>query len=205
MFDKVQPVLFVQMHDDVLRLRRLVDDLGALADADAATTQPDHHRQPCDLAAVVALVLDRLAPTVEQHQHRLERHLESVLVNGDPARLGQIVTNLVTNATKYTPAGGHLDVTVAPGSDDTAILTISDNGPGIAASDRPHVFERFYRADAARTMAGSGIGLAVVAQLVATHNGTVTVEPASAGTTIRVVLPKSSLSSDLPANLVKPR
>ncbi len=183
---------FVQMHDDVLRLRRLVDDLAALADADAATTQPVLDRQTCDLAAVVTVVVDGLDPILEAHQHQLERHLDPILVDGDPARLGQIVTNLVMNAIKYTPAGGHLAVTVSAGPDDRAILTVSDDGPGIAAVDRPHVFERFYRADTARTTAGSGIGLAVVAQLVAAHHGTVTVEPVPDGTTICVTLPLSA-------------
>ncbi len=79
----------VQMHDDVLRLRRLVDDLGALADADAVTTRPDLDHQTCDLAAVVGGVLDGLAPTVEAHQHDLQRHLETVYVNGDEAGSGR--------------------------------------------------------------------------------------------------------------------
>lgn len=190
---------FVQMHDDVLRLRRLVDDLGALADADAATTRPGLDHQRCDLAAVTGAVLDGLAPTVEAHQQLLERHLEPVFVDGDPARLGQIVTNLVTNAVKYTPHGGHIDVSTAPGPDGTAVLTVSDDGPGIAAGDRPHVFERFYRAETARSTAGSGIGLAVVAQLTAAHHGTVALVPVAAGTTIRVTLPTSAHTTTTPA------
>lgn len=183
---------FVQMHDDVLRLRRLVDDLGELADADAATTRPDHGSQTCDLAAVVGRVLDDLKPTVEAHQQHLERDLQPVYVDGDPARLGQIATNLITNAVKYTPQGGHLDVFVGRGEGDAVVLVVSDDGPGIAAVDRPHVFERFYRAETARSTAGSGIGLAVVAQLVAVHHGTVALVPVPAGTTIRVTLPAST-------------
>jgi signal transduction histidine kinase len=181
---------FVQMHDDVLRLRRLVDDLGALADADAATTRLgiDHHT--CDLAVEVGTVLDGLAPTIEANQQHLQHHLEHVHVDGDAARLGQIVTNLVTNAIKYTPHGGHIIVTVGPGPDDTAVLSVSDDGPGIAAADQPHVFERFYRAETARTAAGSGIGLAVVAQLVAAHHGTVVLVPTAVGTTIEVTFPR---------------
>ena len=182
---------FVQMHDDVLRLRRLVDDLGELADADAATTRPDLDHQSCNLAAVVTRVLDGLEPTIEAHQQQLRRHIEPVKVDGDPVRLGQIVTNLVTNAVKYTPQGGNLDVSVGRGEVDTVVLVVADDGPGIAAVDRPHVFELFYRADSARATAGSGIGLAVVAQLVTAHHGCVTVEPSPRGTTIRVTLPAS--------------
>jgi len=184
---------FVQMHDDVLRLRRLVDDLGTLADADAATTEHDIRRERCDLAAIAAHVADSMTQMIDAHQHQLQRHLHPVLVDGDPIRLGQVVTNLLANAIKFTAPGGHLVIEVRPSVDQrSAILTVADDGPGIAAEDRPHIFERFYRAASAQATGGSGIGLAVAKQLVAAHHGQIDLSPATTGTTVVVTLPATS-------------
>ncbi|MHB1128530.1 MAG: sensor histidine kinase [Ilumatobacteraceae bacterium] len=181
---------FVQMHDDVLRLRRLVDDLDILADADAATTEHDLRRERCDLAVIAARVADSMTPMINAHQHQLQQHLRSVFVDGDPARLGQVVTNLLSNAIKYTAPGGHLVIEVQPSVDQrTAILSVADDGPGIDTEDRPHIFERFYRAESARAMGGSGIGLAVAHQLVTAHHGHIDLAPTMSGATIVVTLP----------------
>ena len=182
---------FVQMHDDVLRLRRLVDDLGALADADAALAGPSLKVEPCDLAEIAAAVADALRPLAEANQQQLNRQLEPAMVDGDPARLAQIVANLLTNAIKFSPPGGTIELDVRPvGPHGPATLTVRDNGPGIPAEDRPHVFERFYRSEAARPIAGSGIGLAVVAQLVKAHDGRVELVDTPVGTTIAVTFPR---------------
>ena len=181
---------FVQMHDDVLRLRRLVDDLGALAEADAALAGPNIAVERCDLAEIAAGAADALRPLADASQQQVIRRLEPVVINGDPTRLAQIVTNLLTNAIKFTPPGGIIDLAVAPEPEHrAATLTISDNGPGIPIDDRPHVFERFYRSDSSRPVAGSGIGLAVVAQLVKAHGGTVQIVDSVVGTTITVTFP----------------
>lgn len=181
---------FVQIHDDVLRLRRLVDDLGTLADADAATTEHNLRRERCDLAVVAANVADSMTPMINAHQHQLQQHLHSVFVDGDPVRLGQVVTNLLSNAIKYTTPGGHLVLEVQPSVDQrSAILSVADDGPGITVEDRPHIFERFYRAESARTTGGSGIGLAVAHQLVIAHHGHIDLAPTMSGTTIVVTLP----------------
>jgi two-component system sensor histidine kinase BaeS len=183
---------FVQMHDDVLRLRRLVDDLGTLADADAALAGPSLKVEPCDLAEVVAGVADALRPLAEANQQQLNRHLKPALVDGDPARLSQIVSNLLTNAIKFSPPGGVIELDVRSlGPHGTPTVTVSDNGPGILTQDRSHVFERFYRSEAARPIAGSGIGLAVVAQLVKAHGGSVELVDSNVGTTIVVTFPIS--------------
>lgn len=184
---------FVQMHDDVMRLRRLVDDLGTLADADAAGTEPMLRHERCDLAAVAGQVADSMMPLIEANHHQLTQHLESVTVDGDPVRLAQIVTNLLSNAIKYTPPGGHIDLDVRRHSQQPLVtVTVADDGPGISAADRPHAFERFYRADSARPVAGSGIGLAVVDQLVRAHRGHVEIADTTIGTTVIVTLPASS-------------
>jgi signal transduction histidine kinase len=118
-----------------------------------------------------------------------------VIVAGDPARLAQIVTNLLTNAIKFTPPGGTIDLSV---HDDeaqrTAVLTVSDNGPGIRGGDRSHVFERFYRGDSTRPIAGSGIGLAVVNQLVKAQGGSVELADTDRGTTVVVTVPSNGSS-----------
>ena len=92
--------------------------------------------------------------------------LEPTLVRGDPERIGRAVSNLVDNAIKWSPHGCVIEVGLSGGT-----LTVRDHGPGFAAEDLPHVFERFYRADAARGMPGSGLGLAIVRQAAEAHGG----------------------------------
>ncbi|MBI4884461.1 MAG: ATP-binding protein [Actinobacteria bacterium] len=182
----------VQMHDDVLRLRRLVDDLGALAEADAALAGPSIAVERCDLAEIAGNAADSLRPVAEAGQQRVVRQLEPAIVDGDPARLAQIVTNLLTNAIKFTPAEGEVTLNVGRNiSEHTATLTVSDDGPGIAPDDRAHIFERFYRGESTRPVAGSGVGLAVVAQLVKAHGGTVELVDTPVGTTIRATFPSA--------------
>ncbi|WP_102143140.1 sensor histidine kinase [Mycobacterium hubeiense] len=111
-----------------------------------------------------------------------------VTVEGDPDRLRQIVTNLLTNAAKFVSSGG--TVTVAVRSDDHwAELTVAETGPGIARDELPHVFERFFRSRTAGA-GGSGIGLAVVAELAKAHGGDISVDSElGRGSTFRVRLP----------------
>lgn len=183
---------FVQMHDDILRLRRLVDDLGTLAEADAALAGANIAIERCDLADIAVSAADALRPLAEANQQQVNLHLEPAIIDGDPPRLAQIVTNLLTNAIKFTPAAGTIDLVVRENpAQRQATLTVSDNGPGIPIDDRPHVFERFFRSDSTRPVAGSGIGLAVVAQLVKAHGGTVDLAESTVGTTITVTFPMS--------------
>ncbi len=181
---------FVQMHDDVLRLRRLVDDLGTLAEADAALAGPNIAVERCDLAEIAAGAADALLPLAEANHQQVMRRLEPAIINGDPTRLAQIVTNLLSNAIKFTRPGGTIDLSVGQNPERRkATLTVRDDGPGIPIEDRPHVFERFYRGESTRPVAGSGIGLAVVAQLVKAHGGTVELADTATGTTIVATFP----------------
>lgn len=181
---------FVNMHDDVLRLRRLVDDLNTLADADAAQAQSGLQYERCDLAAIAADAAADLAAIVDAHDHHLRLDLAPAATLGDPSRLRQIVNNLLTNAVKYTPTGGNLELRTATDTTaGTVTLSVSDDGPGIHPADRPHVFKRFYRAPSTRATTGSGIGLAVVDQLVRAHGGSTRIADRPAGTTIEVELP----------------
>jgi two-component system OmpR family sensor kinase len=110
---------------------------------------------------------------------------------GDEARLRQVLGNLVSNALTHTPDDAAVTVSVSTGG-AAVVLSVSDTGPGLAAADTERVFERFYRADSSRTRAsgGSGLGLSIVAALVAAHGGTVAVDSTpGVGTTFRVTLP----------------
>ena len=182
------PERLVSLHDEVLRLERLTDDLATLSAADAAALSL--HRAPVDLAELARRSLDALAPVLDDAG--LSARLDvghAVVVAGDDTRLVQVVTNLVNNAAKFTPPGGSVTLTVAR-VDDEAVLTVADTGPGISADDLPHLFERFWRGSAARVHRGTGIGLSVVRALVLAHGGTVTADsPPGWGARFTVRLP----------------
>jgi two-component system, OmpR family, sensor histidine kinase MprB len=114
-----------------------------------------------------------------------ETELGESLVRGVPDRIFRAVANVLDNAAKWSPAGGKVEVGVAGGE-----VTVRDHGPGIAAEDLPHVFDRFYRSPAARGTPGSGLGLAIVHQVVDSHGGTVAAGPAEGGgTAVRLAFP----------------
>lgn len=177
------------LHNEVLRLGHLVGDIETLAAADAATLGTDRTNDPCDLADIAQAVVDLARAAADAAELTLTASLRPAPTSGDAARLQQVTTNLIANAMRYTPSGGTITV-----STDTvegeALLRVGDTGPGITDDDLPHVFERFYRGSASAGTSGSGIGLAVAAELVAAHGGTigVTVTPGS-GTILTVALP----------------
>ncbi len=159
------------MHEETLRLGRLVADLETIADAGAAGFSLDLQRVP--LAPLVGQVLDGFAGHLAERNLTLLRALTETTVVADPVRLRQILTNLLTNAAKFTPSGGVITVTLRR-QGKSAELTVSDTGVGIPAEELPRVFERFYQGADARG-AGSGIGLAVIDELVTAHAGDVSV------------------------------
>jgi len=103
-------------------------------------------------------------------------NLEPTLVSGEAERIDRAVSNLLENASKWSPPGASIEVDLKDG-----LLTVRDHGPGFAEADLPHVFERFYRADAARGQPGSGLGLAIVRQAAEAHGGSVVAENAPGG------------------------
>jgi signal transduction histidine kinase len=183
------PERLASLHEEVLRLAALVEDLDAIAAAEAAGRSLD--REPVDLAAVAAAALRGLEEQVAEAGIELETQLTQVTVLGDRRRLEQVVRNLLANAVKFSPSGGRIAVRV-DASDDDAVLTVVDDGPGIPEAELPHVFERFWRGRAAAGTAGSGVGLAVVAELVAAHGGVATADNArGGGARLTVRLPRA--------------
>ncbi|MGE5132389.1 MAG: sensor histidine kinase [Gemmatimonadota bacterium] len=175
------------LHDEILRLERLVDDLSTLAAAQSAALTLE--RAPADLAKLAAQAADALAPQFSDAALHLDTDLTPVTVTGDPARLTQIITNLLTNAVKFTPPGGRVTLTTRRAGAG-AQLTVTDTGPGIPPDELPHIFQRFWRGSAAAGRAGTDIGLAVAAELAAAHGGTITAaSPPGGGTTFTLTLP----------------
>jgi two-component system sensor histidine kinase BaeS len=176
--DQPTPDILVSLNDEVTRLRRLVGDLETLAAAEAASLR--HRLDRVDLADVAASAADLLRPLADDRGTTLTVDAAPAAVIGDADRLHQIAVNLIANAVKFTPAGGAITISTRTNG-ATASLEVVDNGPGIPEQDLPHVFERFWRGANGIRASGSGIGLAVVAELVAVHQGTVTAGNVSAG------------------------
>lgn len=178
------------MHDDVLRLVRIVDDLEALSAADAAGLALEVHT--VDLADIAARAIAVLRAQFEAAGLELDTRLEPAPARGDPHRLHQVVTNLLTNAMKFTSAGGRIRVETHRDNTGTH-LVVSDTGIGIPSEELPRIFDRFWRGAEAQAVAGSGIGLTVVHELIRAHRGTVAVnsEPGQ-GTEINITLPTLS-------------
>jgi two-component system sensor histidine kinase BaeS len=178
------------MHAEARRLGALIEDVEALAEAERPGVLMRH--EPVDLGAAARERLAAHAAAFADAGIELRDELarEAVVV-GDPARLTQVLDNLLTNALRYTDRGGA--VTVAVGNDgDGVTVDVSDTGIGIAAEDLPHVFDRFWRADRSRSRAtgGSGVGLAVVQRLIAAHGGRIEVDSqAGRGTSFHIWLP----------------
>jgi signal transduction histidine kinase len=160
----------------------MVDDLQTMAAADAAVLQLTRERH--DLADIAGSAADSLARRFETAEVALDRQLERAPVLADERWMHQVVTNLLGNALKFTPAGR----TRQDGA--SAVLEVADTGVGIPADELPRIFERFWRGQSAAQTSGSGIGLAIAAELTVAHGGTLTAasEP-GAGTRLTLTLP----------------
>jgi signal transduction histidine kinase len=143
-----------------------------------------------DLTRLACRVVEEIQPTLAIHSLTCEAPPEGIWIRGDPLRLAQVLYNLVTNAVKYSPAGGPVTVRVAR-HNQQACLAVLDQGIGIPQEAQGRLFEQFYRADNAQIYApGLGIGLAVTQEIVARHGGTITVaSKEGAGSTFTVCLP----------------
>jgi two-component system sensor histidine kinase BaeS len=175
------------LRDEVLRLARMVGDLQDLAAADAAALHLT--RQPCDLADLAAAAASSLARRFDAADITLDRQLAAAPVLADPRWLHQVITNLLSNALKFTPSGGRVTISTRQAGPD-AMLEVADTGPGIPADELPHVFDRFWRGRQAAQTSGSGIGLSVAADLARAHGGQLTAASKQGhGTTMTLSLP----------------
>jgi two-component system, OmpR family, sensor kinase len=206
----------VEAEEEAARMGRLVGDLLLLARADAGD-MPSFQRERVDLGELAGDVVEQARSRAGTRKLSAQMDPRCVVM-GDRDRLKQLITNLVENAIRYTPAGGTVDVAVrrTPGvqqagttarsrnardagtSVSMAQLTITDSGIGISPTDLPHVFERFYRAEKARSRAhgGSGLGLSIAEYIAQAHGGTIEAssDGTNRGSTFTVRLPLAARS-----------
>jgi signal transduction histidine kinase len=171
--------------------RRLVEDL--LDVSRMVTGKFPIERLPVDLRTAVTAAIETIKPAAVAKNVRMTAELaEEVPVNGDADRLQQVAMNLLSNAVKFTPEGGLVAVTLV-NSTGGATLTVSDNGVGIPADLRPHIFDRFRQGDSSSTRAhgGLGLGLAIARHIVEAHGGTIEAisEGKGLGTTFLITVP----------------
>ena len=161
------------------------------------------HLGPVDLVSIVNAALDAVRPALDAKDIKIETDYQERLkiIAGDMDRLQQVVWNLLSNASKFTPVGGVVGVRVKQDNTHSEI-EVSDTGPGIATEFLPHVFERFRQADGSttRTHGGLGLGLAIVRHLVELHGGVISVENGTSRSgavfTVKLPLPSTELNLD---------
>jgi signal transduction histidine kinase len=176
--------------EEVERLAEIVESLFALSRLDAGEAHAEWLR--FDLAELAATTAEQMSLLAEDKQVRVDcESTAGVTVEGDRARLKQVIVNLLDNAIKYTPRGGRVRLSVRRES-GYAVLDVADDGIGIPAEALPHVFKRFYRVDTSRSreQGGAGLGLAIVKSICTAHGAIVEVASAPGrGSTFRVRQP----------------
>ncbi len=175
------------------RMNSLVESLLTLARLDAdglALTM-----KPVDVATVIAASMDHAQPLADAKQIAMSADPSQAIVNGDRERLGQVVTNLLTNAIAYSPSGSRVSVSLEQ-NDGEVIVSVTDSGVGIRAEDQTNIFRRFYRADKERSRdsGGSGLGLSICKTIVEAHGGSITLqsEPGK-GSVFRFTIPEKGV------------
>jgi two-component system, OmpR family, sensor histidine kinase BaeS len=195
------------LHEEILRISRMVSDLENLARFEASASTLE--KQNVDLGSLVSQIVSNHEP--QFHERGVELRLSGAGADGvrsaqrvradvDPDRVSQAVINLLSNALKFTPAGGSVRVAVSL-EGMCAVITVADSGIGIGPEDLPRIFERFYRADASRSRAtgGSGIGLSIARAIVEAHGGTITVRSTpGTGSEFRIEFPAATASGQDP-------
>ncbi len=179
--------------EEVERLARIVEGLFAVSRLDAGEAQKEWVQ--FDLAELATSTAEQMCLLAEDKGITISSKApRSVFIEGDRARLKQVVVNLLDNAIKYTPDGGKIQLSVVAG-EGKAVLEVEDNGIGIPAEARPHIFERFFRVDKARSreMGGAGLGLSIVKSICTAHGGRVDFQSTEgAGSRFTVELPLSN-------------
>lgn len=164
------------MNHEIDRLTSIITDLLTLTQTDDRSQALN--LETVDVSALAEETLHLLRPTAEQRGMALMSSIQpGCTLQADRSKLGQVIYNLTENALKYTPDGGHIGVTLRT-EGGSLVLLVQDDGVGIPKEDQPHIFDRFYRVDKARSRetGGTGLGLSIVRQMVTLHGGTVSVE-----------------------------
>jgi signal transduction histidine kinase/CheY-like chemotaxis protein len=190
------------------RLLRLINQLLELSKLEAGSTrlrarQADLMPFLRQIAAAFASLADQKHISFSFNGSPLDSQLVPVHLYFDPEKLEQVLTNLLSNAFKFTPEGGAVDLSVAV-ADHDATVRVSNTGPGIPAGALPYVFDRFYQVEGAGSHEGTGIGLALVKELVALHGGSVEVRSAAGGPTVFTVRLPLGSSHLFPGQLADP-
>jgi signal transduction histidine kinase len=174
------------LHRQIGRLGRMVEDFLEASRIEAG--QLELHIAEFDLRAAAREIIEVHAATAPEHQLSLDVPAEPVMVQGDQLRIEQVLSNLVSNAVKYSPGGGRVHVAISA-TDDQVVLAVKDEGIGIAADEIANIFMPFRRR-AALVAHGAGLGLSIVRRIVQGHGGRIDVQSTPrAGSTFRVRLP----------------
>ena len=158
-----------RLQQGVARATRLVEQLLTMARLDPENA--DKPMSEVDLAAVASSAVEELSQSARDKAITLTARAEPLTMMGMPDAIHLMVVNLADNAIRYTPENGRIEIDVKKKGND-AVITVTDDGPGIAPEERERVFERFYRALGTK-VSGTGLGLAIVSRIVAMHNGTI--------------------------------
>jgi len=189
---KPTPERLDAIQTEVQHLQRLVEDLRILSQADAG--ELSLNRKQISLSALAEQMIQSYQSLADKQETILRNNIgnDSPKINADPDRLAQVLANLISNSLRYTTHGSVITLD-AKQEHNNLILSVSDNGKGISPESLPYIFDRFYRADPARTHGGeSGLGLAIAKSIVEAHGGTISAESqAGVGTKIRITLPVS--------------
>jgi heavy metal sensor kinase len=172
------------------RMKKLIAALLELARLDAGQEQMKRAR--FDFSKTVGDCAELIKPLADERHVKITTELAPVEIEGDSERLGQTVTNLLSNAIQYNHGDGSVRVGLKR-ENGMAVLTVSDTGQGIASTDLPRVFERFYRADQSRSSGNAGLGLAISKAIISAHGGTIDVASEEhVGTTFTIRLPATA-------------
>jgi signal transduction histidine kinase len=182
------------MHDEVLRINRLVDDLSKLARYESK----DFHlvKEDFDVSRLIKGIINNFENDFAKQNKTITFDGEKQIINADKDKINQVFVNMISNALKFTKPCGKLEINVKDYKHHTKVV-FKDDGIGIAEEDLPNVFERFYRVDKSRSRhtGGAGIGLAIAKTVILAHGGDIQVKSElGAGTEFIITIPKAVLN-----------